>query len=76
MDPATDEAHDKLHLHWRLAEPTREASDHQRLKRARRLAALLANSDTTAVPTVHPLRWPGSWHLKSEPRLACIIECN
>jgi hypothetical protein len=25
---------------------------------------------------VHPLRWPGSWHKKSEPRLAQIAEIN
>ena len=75
-DPAIGEEHEKLHLHWRLAEPTREASDHQRLKRARRLAALLAESDVTAVPMVHPLRWPGTWHLKSDPRLARIVACN
>ena len=25
---------------------------------------------------VHPLRWPGTWHLKNEPRLARINECE
>jgi hypothetical protein len=72
-DPGTGEVHEKLHLHWRLAEPTAEGADHQKLKRARRLAALIAESDASAVPLVHPLRWPGSWHLKAEPRLARII---
>ena len=76
VDPETGEAQDKLHVHWRLAEPTREPADHQRLKRARRLIALLAESDASAVPMVHPLRWPGTWHLKGEPRLARIVECN
>jgi Family of unknown function (DUF5906) len=73
IDPESGEFHDKLHLHWRLSEPSREADDHAKLKRARRLAALLAGSDRSAVPMVHPLRWPGSWHLKSAPRLARIV---
>ncbi|MFZ1426653.1 MAG: hypothetical protein WAS21_07795, partial [Geminicoccaceae bacterium] len=53
IDPATGEAHDKLHLHWRLSEPAAEPGDHARLKRARRLAARLAGADASAVPAVH-----------------------
>jgi hypothetical protein len=75
-DPDTGELQDKLHAHWRLREPTRDPDEHQRLKRARRIAALLAGSDKTATPMVHPLRWPGSWHLKGAPRLATIIDIN
>jgi hypothetical protein len=63
----------KLHLHWRLSEPTSEPSDHARLKRARILATALAGGDATNVPAVHPIRWPGSVHRKGEPRLARII---
>jgi hypothetical protein len=73
-DPATGEVQEKLHLHWRLNEPTRAPAEHARLKRARRLAAALAGGDPSAVPLVHPLRWPGSWHRKGEPRLCRILE--
>jgi hypothetical protein len=47
-----------------------------RLKEARRLAKVLTGADGTAVPLVHPLRWPGSWHRKEEPRLARIVAYN
>jgi hypothetical protein len=68
--------HDKLHLHWRLTEPTRTPEDHRRLEEVRRLAAILVGADTSNVPSVHPLRWPGSWHRKGEPRLCRIVEIN
>lgn len=71
-DPATGEVHPKLHLHWRLTEPTRSPDDHARLREARWLAAVLVGADRTAVPIPHPLRWPGSWNMKSRPRLAGI----
>jgi hypothetical protein len=73
-DPETGEVEDKLHLHWRLTEPTREAADHARLKRARGLATTLVGGDATNKPPVHPIRWPGSWHRKGAPRLARIVE--
>ena len=38
----------KLHLHWRLAEPTRDAADHERLREARTLAAELVGADKSA----------------------------
>jgi hypothetical protein len=59
---------DKLHLHWRLTRPAR-GNDLAKLKRARRLAVQLAGGDASNVPTVHPIRWPGSWHRKGEPVL-------
>jgi RecA-family ATPase len=59
---------DKLHLHWRLTRPARD-NDLAKLKRARRLAVRLAGGDASNVPTVHPIRWPGSWHRKGEPVL-------
>ncbi|MGH7103975.1 MAG: hypothetical protein ACREFJ_16440, partial [Acetobacteraceae bacterium] len=37
-DPQTGAASPKLHLHWRLSEPTREPADHAKLKRARHLS--------------------------------------
>jgi hypothetical protein len=63
----------KLHLHWRLAEPTSATDEHARLKRARILATAIVGGDATNVPAVHPIRWPGSWHRKGEPRLATIV---
>jgi RecA-family ATPase len=72
LDPATGELHDKLHLHWRLNEPTREAAEHALLKEARALAAMLVDGDNSNKPVVHPIRWPGSWHRKGKPRLARI----
>lgn len=68
-DPETGEVQDKVHLHWRLQEPTRTSADHAKLKECRRLAGVIARSDHSAFPLVHPLRWPGSWHRKNEPRL-------
>jgi hypothetical protein len=44
-----------------------------KLKRLRRLAMRLVGGDASNVPIVHPIRWPGSWHRKREPRL-CEIE--
>jgi hypothetical protein len=61
----------KLHLHWRLVEPTRDAADHEKLTEARALAAELVGADKSATSIVHPLRWPGSWHRKTNtPRIA------
>ena len=73
IDPETGEVQDKVHLHWRLNEPTRIPEDHRRLKLARALAAGLVGGDTSNKPIVHPIRWPGSWHRKGAPRLARII---
>ena len=76
VDPATGEISPKLHLHWRLSVRTRDFRDHVQLKEARRLAKILTGADGTAVPLVHPLRWPGSWHRKGEPRLVRIVADN
>ena len=70
---ADGEIEDKLHLHWRLDEPTREPREHQALKRARSLAAVLVGGDASNTPIVHCIRWPGSWHRKGKPRLARIV---
>jgi hypothetical protein len=72
-DPQTGLQHDKLHLHWRLARPTTEKAAHSILERARQLATNLVGGDPSNFPIVHPIRWPGSWHRKSAPRL-CEIE--
>ncbi len=70
----TDEREDKVHLHWRLKDPVRDADGFARLREARKLAAELVDSDHTAISVVHPLRWPGSWHRKNitKPRLARV----
>jgi hypothetical protein len=75
-DPETGEVQDKLHIHWRLTEPTTTPEDHAKLKEARRLATVLVGSDATNVPLVHPIRWPGSWHRKSAPKMARIAALN
>jgi hypothetical protein len=65
------EPEDKLHLHWRLAKPAR-GDDLKKLKEARDLAARIVGGDPSNKPVCHPIRWPGSWHRKAEPRLCEI----
>jgi RecA-family ATPase len=74
-NPETGEVEDRLHLHWRLKEPVVDADGFEQLKKARRLAAKLVGSDHSSITIVHPLRWPGSWHRKAQPKLA-RIEAN
>jgi hypothetical protein len=73
-DPHTGEIQPKMHIHWRLSEPTREAEDHDKLRHARELATMLAGADPTGKPVVHPLRWPGSWNQKSATARLATIE--
>jgi hypothetical protein len=74
-DPTTGEVEDKLHAHWRMKEPARGA-DIAKLKQLRKLATTLIGGDPTNVPACHPIRWPGSWHRKAEPRLCEIINTD
>jgi hypothetical protein len=67
------EVHDKLHLHWRLAQPARSPEDLIALKNARMSAARLVGGDESNNPICHPIRWPGSWHRKKGPRLCTIV---
>ena len=67
---------DKLHLHWRLAQPARGRDDLVKLKRVREICAHLVGADPTSIPICHPIRWPGSWHRKAQPRLTEIVACN
>jgi hypothetical protein len=62
VDPETGERLPKLHVHWRLSQPTRDLSSHNLLTVARRDAALLVGADGTGSSPVHPFRWPGSVH--------------
>lgn len=73
-DPNTGEVKPKIHAHWRLTEPTFTQEDHARLRQARDMAARLVGADPTGKPVVHPLRWPGSWNCKTNPRMARIIK--
>lgn len=76
VDPETGEVEDKLHLYWVLRVPTNDAAGHEKLKRARQLATRLIDGDGSGVPLVHPMRCPGSWHTKGEPRLCGIEKLN
>jgi hypothetical protein len=67
---------DKLHLHWRLAQPARNPDELTRLKRVREICAHLVGADPTSIPICHPIRWPGSWHRKAQPRLTEIVACD
>jgi hypothetical protein len=75
IDEDGDEA-PKLHLHWRLNEPTRTADEHASLKRLRAMASRYAGADHSNIPAVHPIRWAGSVHRKGSPRRARIVAYN
>jgi hypothetical protein len=70
------EAQPKLHLHWRLNQAAEGKAALAKLKRLRDLAHNLVDADTTNVPTVHPIRWPGSWHTKVAPKLSRIVDID
>src|SRR5262249_55189628 len=72
-NPETNAVEDKLHAYWRLKEPARGGEQLAKLKELRRLAAMRVGADPSNVPINHPIRWPGSWHCKSTPRLCEII---
>ena len=72
IDRATGEIQSRVHLYWRLKRPA-TGEDLAKLKRARRLATQYAGRDPTNISCVHPLRWPGSWNRKAEPRIAQIV---
>jgi KaiC/GvpD/RAD55 family RecA-like ATPase len=74
-DQTTGEVQDKLHIHWRLDKPA-TGPNLMKLKQVRKYAADIVAADPTCVPVNHPLRWPGSWHTKGEPRLCRVIEEN
>jgi hypothetical protein len=71
INPETGELEPKLHLHWRLKKPAR-GSELALLEEARKLVIALADSDPSHW-IGHPIRWPGSWHRKGEPRLCRIV---
>jgi hypothetical protein len=73
LNPETKQPEPKLHLHWRLRTSTRAEEEHQKLRTARGAATQLVGGDASNKSIVHPMRWPGSWHCKGEPRLARIV---
>jgi len=72
VDPITGAAEPKVHAHWRLCQTTKTPEQHKQLREVRVMAARLLGADATAGSSVHPLRCPGSWHKKAEPRMARI----
>jgi hypothetical protein len=75
-DTETGEVQAKRHLHWRLAVPAHGAEALGKLKLARELACRIVGADPSNISTVHPLRWPGSWHRKGDPVLCRMEACN
>jgi hypothetical protein len=73
VDPQTGEVSDKQHAHWRLNKPALTKQEQETLLLTRQLAAKLIGSDTTSNNSVHPSRWPGSWHKKAAPRPSRIV---
>jgi hypothetical protein len=76
INPKTGEVEPKLHIYWRLKIPARGQEAFAKLREAREIAAHIADADHSNISIVHPIRWPGSWHTKNEPRLCRIIEEN
>lgn len=72
-DANTGEVGDKLHLHYRAKTPAGDKEQLAKMKYARILATNLVGGDASNKPICHPIRWPGSWHRKSAPKL-CEIE--
>jgi hypothetical protein len=73
LNPETEQPEPKLHLHWRLRTPTRTKEEHEKLGAAREAATQFVGGDASNKSIVHPMRWPGSWHRKAQPRLARIV---
>ncbi|SFE98087.1 Primase C terminal 2 (PriCT-2) [Aureimonas phyllosphaerae] len=65
----------KIHAYWRLDKPA-VGADLAKLKDVRNRACALVEGDTSGVSIGHPMRLPGSWHTKDEPRLCRIVELN
>jgi hypothetical protein len=75
VDAATGQSDPKLHMHYRLSRPAR-GDERELLGKARRLATEIVGGDTSNIPISHPIRWPGSWHRKGEPKLCRIESLN
>jgi hypothetical protein len=71
----TGEIEPKRHLYWILRKPAESPEDITKLGVAQKLAIALIDGDKS-MTLVHPLRWPGAWHRKREPRLCTIAGWN
>ncbi|MEI8125748.1 MAG: hypothetical protein WCG42_08340 [Parachlamydiaceae bacterium] len=69
--PETGKFSPKLHLHWRLVNPTTNLEEHEHLSNLRKLAAKIVKGDPSAGPLAHPMRLPGSWHTNLISRKNC-----
>jgi hypothetical protein len=76
VDGETGEVLPRLHTHHRLKAAARGDDQLAKLKYARKLATAIVGADTSNVTIVHPIRWPGSWHRKKQPRLCRIVSIN
>ena len=76
VDPETGELKPRLHTYHRLKAPARGPAELAKLKQARMLAATIAGADASNNSVVHPIRWPGSWHRKAEPKLCRIVSSS
>ena len=74
-NPETSALEPKLHAHW-LLNKAANGEQLELLREARGYAIDLVGGDKTHKPFVHPIRWPGSWHRKAEPRLCRIVTHN
>jgi len=76
QDNETGEFLPKLHLHWRLVNPTTTPEEHLQLNTVRKFAAKVVKGDSSAGPLAHPMRLPGSWHTKAQPKMCRILHNN
>lgn len=63
----------KIHVYYRLDRPARTDEDLARLKTVRSRACRLVDADSSGVSLGHPMRLPGTWHTKGEPKLCRIV---
>ncbi len=74
-NPKTKQVEEKLHIHYRLAEPSRTEAEHKLLRHLRSMLCDLVGGDASNKSVVHPIRWP-SIHRKSSPKQTRVIELN
>jgi Protein of unknown function (DUF3987)/Primase C terminal 2 (PriCT-2) len=75
-NPETGVIERRLHVHYRLQVPARGVEQLAKLRLARNFATAIVGGDTSNETAVHPIRWPGSWHRKQQPKLCRIVSIN
>lgn len=63
----------KVHVYYRLDRPARTDEELALLKTVRSRACRLVDADASGVSLGHPMRLPGTWHTKGEPKLCRIV---